>query len=110
MDELLKQMAKKLDSLDEESLLGLWEKYARIVDNFEPTERWQEAVLVLSFIQAKLWKNQLFNYHWSARQKLHGRKGGLAPVFMLNLPSKKAKPQKPAEQIPFTFGDKEEQE
>ena len=47
--------------------MALWEKYAGLVARFEPTRRWEEAALVLSFIQAKRWKNQLFNYHW-ARQ------------------------------------------
>ncbi len=106
MEELLKRMAKQLDSLDEASLVNLWEKYARIVDQFEPTERWQEAVLVLSFIQAKMWKNQLFNYHWAARTTLQGRKGAQAPVFSLDL--KKEDIQKPANKITFKADNKEE--
>ena len=60
MEQLLLKLARQLDSLDEASLDSLWEKYAQIVNNFEPTARWEEAVLVLSFIQAKSWKNQLF--------------------------------------------------
>lgn len=67
MEQLLLKMARQLDSLDEASLLALWEKYAVIVSHFEPTKRWEEAALVLSFIQAKRWKNQLFNYSWSAQ-------------------------------------------
>ncbi len=102
MDEILSRMAKQLDSLDEESLLGLWEKYARIVDVFEPSDRWQEAVLILSFIQAKMWKNQLFNQQWAAHTKLQGRKGSLAPIFALNLEEKKAKKRAPAVSISFS--------
>ncbi len=107
MEELLKKMAAQLDALDEASLTNLWTKYARIVDNFEPTQRWEEAVLILSFIQAKFNKNQLFNYHWSARTKLEGRKGEVRPVFSLNLPSKE-KDSKPATQILFNPKNKPE--
>ncbi len=107
MEELLKKMAKQLDSLDEASLISLRDKYIRIVDNFEPTERWQEATLILSFIQAKMWKNQLFNYHWSARTKLMGREGEIPPIFSLDLPSKENKNLTPAIEIPFTLSDDE---
>ena len=62
MEQLLIKMARQLDALDEASLLALWDKYAVIVSHFEPTKRWEEAALVFSFIQAKRWKNQLFNY------------------------------------------------
>ena len=64
MEQLLIKMARQLDALDEASLLALWDKYAVIVSHFEPTKRWEEAALVFSFIQAKRWKNQLFNYSW----------------------------------------------
>ena len=62
MEQLLIKMARQLDALDEASLLALWDKYAVIVSHFEPTKRWEEAALVFSFIQAKRWKNQLFNH------------------------------------------------
>ena len=61
MEQMLLKMARQLDALDEASLMGLWEKYMQIVSRFEPSQRWQEAVLVLSLIQAKHWKNQLSN-------------------------------------------------
>jgi hypothetical protein len=67
MEQMLLGLARRLDALDESSLMALWEKYAGLVARFEPTRRWEEAALVLSFIQAKRWKNQLFNYQW-ARQ------------------------------------------
>lgn len=65
MEALLIKMARQLDALDEASLVNLWNQYAAQVANFEPTKRWEEATLVLSLIQAKRWKNQLFNHHWS---------------------------------------------
>jgi hypothetical protein len=70
MEHLLQRLARQLDALDESSLMGLWEKYAAIVAHFEPSRRWEEAALVLSFIQGKRWKNQLFNYHWARQLQL----------------------------------------
>jgi len=69
MEQMLLKMAKQLDRIDQASLESLWEKYAQIVNAFEPTTRWEEAVFVLSFIQAKHWKNQLFNTQWAMRSK-----------------------------------------
>lgn len=68
MEKLLLKMARQLDSLDEASLMSLWSKYATMTSRFEPSKRWEEACLVFSLIQAKRWKNQLFNYSWSQRR------------------------------------------
>ena len=69
MEQLLLKLARQLDAMDEASLMSLWDKYAQTVQRFEPSERWQEAVLVLSFIQAKRWKNQLFKSEPSGLRK-----------------------------------------
>ena len=83
---MLLRLARQLDALDESSLMALWEKYAAIVAHFEPSQRWEEAALVLSFIQAKRWKNQLFNYHWARQIQLaqHNQPDGAA--FSLETP------------------------
>jgi hypothetical protein len=94
MEQMLLRIARQLDALDESSLMALWEKYAAIVAHFEPSQRWEEAALVLSFIQAKRWKNQLFNYHWARQIQLaqqnqaEGQTGGPdgAAVFRLETP------------------------
>lgn len=65
MEQLLIKLARQLEAIDEASLMSLWEKYALTVSKFEPTQRWQEAALILSMIQAKRWKNQLFNTKWA---------------------------------------------
>lgn len=65
MEKMLHRLARQLDSLDEASLMALWSKYATLTSRFEPTRRWEDACLVFSLIQAKHWKNQLFNYSWS---------------------------------------------
>ncbi len=69
MEQHLLKLARQLDALDEASLMALWDSYAEKVHRFEPTKRWEEAALVFSFIQAKRWKNQLFNHHWSQQMR-----------------------------------------
>jgi hypothetical protein len=71
MEKLLVRLARQLDDMDEASLMSLWSKYAAIVDHFEPTKRWEESALIFSLIQAKRWKNQLFNYYWALQSHLH---------------------------------------
>ena len=66
MERMLQKMAQQLNAYDEASLTDLWEKYASIVERFEPTKRWEEATLIFSLIQAVRLKNQLFNQHLAA--------------------------------------------
>lgn len=68
MEKMLLKLARQLDSLDEASLMSLWSKYATLTSRFEPTKRWEDACLVFSLIQAKRWKNQLFNYTWGQQR------------------------------------------
>ncbi|MEG2171656.1 MAG: hypothetical protein RRY29_00190 [Desulfovibrionaceae bacterium] len=85
MEHLLIKLARQLDAMDEASLMSLWDQYADTVSHFEPSRRWEEAALVFSLIQAKRWKNQLFNYHWSHQMQPHD--GELAPnAFTLEVP------------------------
>lgn len=83
MEQLLLKMARQLEGLDEASLLALWDKYAAIVSRFEPSKRWQEAAIVLALIQAKHWKNQLFNHHWSAQSRPCNPAETPLPLFSL---------------------------
>lgn len=69
MEKLLARLAHQLDSLDEASLMALWSKYATLTTRFEPTSQWEEACLIFALIQAKHWKNQLFNYCWLQQRK-----------------------------------------
>ncbi len=69
MEKLLLRLARQLDALDEASLMALWSKYATLTSRFEPTRRWEEGALVFSLIQAKRWKNQLFNYCWREQRR-----------------------------------------
>ena len=69
MEKMLLKLARQLDNLDEASLMSLWSKYATLTSRFEPTRRWEEGALVFSLIQAKRWKNQLFNYCWREQRR-----------------------------------------
>lgn len=63
-------MAQQLNAYDEASMTALWEKYATIVEKFEPSKRWEEAALIFSLIQAVRMKNQLFNQNLAASVEL----------------------------------------
>jgi len=65
VEQVLLKMARQLRAFDEASLMALWDKYAETVSRFEPSQRWEEAVLVLAMIQGMRFKNQLFNHHWA---------------------------------------------
>jgi hypothetical protein len=79
MERILEKLAQQLNAYDEASLMSLWDKYAERVQHFEPTKRWEEAVLIFGFIQALRWKNQLFNYHWSESARPGEGPGPVAP-------------------------------
>ena len=90
MEKLLVRLAQQLDAIDEASLMSLWSKYATTASRFEPTKRWEEATLIFSLIQAKRWKNQLFNYHWAKQGQPLGKGSAGAvnpmPDFELEAP------------------------
>lgn len=83
MEKMLHKLARQLDSLDEASLMALWSKYATLTSRFEPTRRWEDACLVFSLIQAKRWKNQLFNFSWSQQRHppLKNRMDAASEIF-----------------------------
>lgn len=92
MEKMLSKIARQLDSLDEASLMSLWSKYASLTSAFEPTRRWEENALIFSLIQAKRWKNQLFNYHWSQQSRPFRavEDADFAPQFSLERPEEEA--------------------
>ncbi len=67
MEKILKKLAGQLNSLDEASLIGLWDKYYEKVQKFTPSREWEEDIIILSLIQSIRWKNQLFNHCLSSR-------------------------------------------
>ena len=89
MEKLLVRLARQLDAIDEASLMSLWSKYATATSRFEPTREWEETALVFSLIQAKRWKNQLFNYHWARQARPLDGPDGMPvhlPEFRLETP------------------------
>ena len=71
LEKALIKLARQINAYDEASLMSLWEKYAEKVRHFEPTKRWEEAVVVFNLIQSVRLKNQLFNFNW-ARSRMPG--------------------------------------
>ncbi len=61
MEKMLLKMAHQLNAMDEASLMSLWDAYLAKVQDFDGSEEWEEAAIVLSLIQAVKGKNQLFN-------------------------------------------------
>lgn len=84
MEKLLARLARQLDAIDEASLMSLWSKYATAAGRFEPTKRWEEAALIFSLIQAKRWKNQLFNYYWSQQTQVREDSPADAPENLVS--------------------------
>ena len=70
---MLEKLAKQLIALDEATLMSLWDEYYAKVQRFEPTKKWEEAVLVLAMIQSVRWKNQLFNVKWNQQRSPGGQ-------------------------------------
>ena len=62
MERQLYKLAEQLDSLDEASLMLLWNKYAQKVYSVQVSRQWEMDVLIFGLIQAKHLKNQLFNF------------------------------------------------
>ena len=61
MERLLLKIARQLNGLDEASLMALWPQYLERVHDFDGSQDWEEAAIVLSLLQAVRNKNQLFN-------------------------------------------------
>lgn len=69
MEAMLQKMARQLASMDEASLMALWDTYHSRVKAFEPTRTWEEACIIFGLIQTVRWKNQLFNNLWSEQKQ-----------------------------------------
>lgn len=69
LENALVKLARQLVAFDEASLMDLWEKYAEEVRQFEPTRRWEEAVVIFGLIQSVRMKNQLFNYNLASSRQ-----------------------------------------
>ena len=68
MEAMLQKIARQLASMDEASLMALWDTYHSRVKQFEPTHSWEEDCIIFGLIQTVRWKNQLFNDLWSEQK------------------------------------------
>ncbi len=61
LESSLEKIAQQILSLDEASLVSLWDKYKTRMEHFEPSKEWEKAVIVFFIINAVRAKNQIFN-------------------------------------------------
>mgnify|MGYP000017996423 FL=1 len=94
MEKMLLKMAHQLNAMDEASLMALWNKYLQRVQDFDASESWEEAAIVLSLIQAVRSKNQLFNTKLEEREALRrGSDQFSAPRFRAATADDREKPR-----------------
>ncbi|TVQ97614.1 MAG: hypothetical protein EA399_12845 [Desulfovibrionales bacterium] len=106
MEKVLIKLADQLAQFDEASLTALMDKYEGLVGEFQPTKKWEQAVMVLGLIQVVRWKNHLFNYHWAEQQK--PKKHLDTPALPVTASGKKPSAPEPAKVLPFrSFKNKE---
>ena len=63
LESSLDKLAKQILGLDEASLTSLWAKYKERAEQFEPSQEWEKALIILSIINGVRAKNQIFNDH-----------------------------------------------
>jgi hypothetical protein len=61
MEEILKKIARRILDLDEESLSKLIPKYRKRMSHFDPSQEWEEAVIIYFLINGYRIKNTQFN-------------------------------------------------
>ena len=61
IEDTLKELAKRVLALDEETLVSLIPKYRKRMDDFEPSQEWEEAVIIYFLINGFRIKNAQFN-------------------------------------------------
>lgn len=68
MERMLQKIARQLNGMDEASLMALWPQYLQRVQEFDGSQEWEEAAILLSLLQAVRGKNQLFNLRLAEKQ------------------------------------------
>ncbi len=61
IEEVLEKIARQVMALDEETLTALVPKYKARMNEFAPTQQWEEAVIIYFLINGLRNKNTLFN-------------------------------------------------
>ncbi|MDD4355615.1 MAG: hypothetical protein PHN98_00065 [Smithellaceae bacterium] len=83
LEESLNKIAGNILSLDEASLISLWEKYKIKMEHFSFSPEWEKAVVIFSIINSVRVKNAIFNEQLLKKQTTE------------NTPPAKRKPGKP---------------
>jgi len=63
LERSLEKIAEQIIALDEASLSQLRRKYLDKVFSFEPSKKWEKAVIIYFIINGVIAKNDLFNRH-----------------------------------------------
>ncbi|MDQ5986948.1 MAG: hypothetical protein CSYNP_02684 [Syntrophus sp. SKADARSKE-3] len=61
LEQTLIKMADTILHLDEASMVGLWEKYRKRMEQVDMSSEWQRSVVIFFIINAVRAKNQMFN-------------------------------------------------
>jgi hypothetical protein len=69
LEKALDKIAEQITALDEASLTQLRKKYLDRLFQFEPTKKWEKAVIIYFIINGVIAKNNLFNQHIVAGQQ-----------------------------------------
>jgi hypothetical protein len=69
LENALDKIAEQITALDEASLTQLRKKYLNKLFKFEPTKKWEKAVIIYFIINGVIAKNNLFNHHILEGQK-----------------------------------------
>ena len=75
LDKVLDKLAEQIITLDEASLSQVRKKYLDRLFHFEPTKKWEKAVIIYFIINGVIAKNNLFNQHIQEGQKGETPKG-----------------------------------
>jgi hypothetical protein len=75
LENALDKIAEQITALDEASLTQLRKKYLNKLFKFEPTKKWEKAVIIYFIINGVIAKNNLFNHHILEQEKGETEKG-----------------------------------
>jgi len=75
LERSLEKIAEQIIALDEASLSQLRKTYLDKVFNFEPSKKWEKAVIIYFIINGVIAKNDLFNRHILRQDTTSEKKG-----------------------------------
>ena len=73
LESALEKLAETILNLDEASLISLWDKYKKKMENFDTTREWEQAVIIFFIINSVRVKNHIFNENILNLHKKHNK-------------------------------------